>query len=222
LRIKEIAIEQRPRERVKINGIDSLNDSELLALILENGTNGENVIDLSHRLISTFSLESLNSLSLSELMKIKGIGLAKAAKLIAAFELSKRVNSGKICEKVVNNASDIANYYMERLKDKKKEYFIAVFLDSKNKIIKDEVISVGTLNSSLVHPREVFKEAIKNSANSIILVHNHPSGDCEASENDIDITKRIAKSADIVDIKVLDHIIITEKGWDNIPLKYIK
>ncbi len=222
MRIKEIAIEQRPRERVKINGIDSLNDSELLALILENGTNGENVIDLSHRLISTFSLESLNSLSLSELMKIKGIGLAKAAKLIAAFELSKRVNSGKICEKVVNNASDIANYYMERLKDKKKEYFIAVFLDSKNKIIKDEVISVGTLNSSLVHPREVFKEAIKNSANSIILVHNHPSGDCEASENDIDITKRIAKSADIVDIKVLDHIIITEKGWDNIPLKYIK
>ncbi len=216
MRIKEIAIEQRPRERVKINGIDSLNDSELLALILENGTNGENVIDLSHRLISTFSLESLNSLSLSELMKIKGIGLAKAAKLIAAFELSKRVNSGKICEKVVNNANDIANYYMEKLKDKKKEYFIAVFLDSKNKIIKDEIISIGTLNSSLVHPREVFKEAIKNSANSIILVHNHPSGDCEASGEDDTITEKMKEAGDTVGIKVLDHIVVCGDKWENV------
>ena len=222
MRIKEIAIEQRPRERLKSLGSETLSDAELLAILVQSGFRGESALDLSNRMISLFGIENINSLSLSELMNIKGIGLAKAAKLIAAFELSKRVNSGKICEKVVNNASDIANYYMERLKDKKKEYFIAVFLDSKNKIIKDEVISVGTLNSSLVHPREVFKEAIKNSANSIILVHNHPSGDCEASENDIDITKRIAKSADIVDIKVLDHIIITEKGWDNIPLKYIK
>ena len=135
MRIKEIAIEQRPRERLKSKGIDSLNDSEILALLLETGSLGENVIDLSHRLINTFGLEEINSLSLSELMKIKGIGLAKAAKLIAAFELSKRVCSGKICEKVISNASDIAHHYMEKLKDKKKEYFIAVFLDSKNKII---------------------------------------------------------------------------------------
>ena len=124
MRIKEIAIEQRPRERLKSKGIDSLNDSEILALLLETGSLGENVIDLSHRLINTFGLEEINSLSLSELMKIKGIGLAKAAKLIAAFELSKRVCSGKICEKVISNASDIAHHYMEKLKDKKKEYFI--------------------------------------------------------------------------------------------------
>ena len=212
MRLKEIALDQRPRERLKRHNADSLSDAELLAIILQNGSFGENVIDLSHRLISTFSLEKLNSLSLSELMKIKGIGLAKAAKLVAAFELSKRVNSGKICEKVVNNASDIANYYMEKLRDKKKEYFIAVFLDSKNKIIKDEIISIGTLNSSLVHPREVFKEAIKNSANSIILVHNHPSGDCEASDKDYEINKKLKETGRLVDIKVLDHIII---GKDN-------
>ena len=216
LLIKEIAIDQRPRERLKIKGIDSLNDSEILALLLENGSQGENVIDLSHRLISTFGLESLNSLSLTELMKIKGIGLAKAAKLIAAFELSKRVNSGKICEKVISNASDIAHHYMEKLKDKKKEYFIAVFLDSKNKIIKDEIISVGTLNSSLVHPREVFKEAIKASANAIILVHNHPSGDCEASEEDMKISEVLRDTGAIVGIKVLDHIVIGEISWKSI------
>src|SRR3989344_9232605 len=157
--MKDIALEQRPRERLKSSNSSFLSDPELLALILEKGTKGENVLDLSNRLISSFGLENLNSLSLQELMKIKGIGLAKGAKIIAAFELSKRVNSGKICEKVIKNPSDIASYYIEKLKDLKKEHFIAVFLDSKNKIIKDEVISIGTLNSSLVHPREVFKEA---------------------------------------------------------------
>ena len=110
MRIKEIALEQRPRERLKIKGLDGLNDSELLALILQNGTKGENVIDLSHRLIASFGLEKLNSLSLTELMKIKGIKLGKASKLVAAFELSKRVNSGKICDKVIENPADVANY----------------------------------------------------------------------------------------------------------------
>ena len=216
MRIKEIALEQRPRERLKTKGLDGLNDSELLAIILQNGTNGENVIDLSHRLIASFGLEKLNSLSLPELMKIKGIKLGKASKLIAAFELSKRVNSGKICEKVVKNPSDIAKYYMERLKDLKKEHFIAVFLDSKNKIIKDEVISIGTLNSSLVHPREVFKEAIKNSANSIILVHNHPSGSAEPSDEDYRINKVLIETGNLVGIKVLDHLIVGDRDWNSL------
>ena len=213
MRIKEIAIDQRPRERLKTKGLDNLNDSELLAIILQNGTNGENVIDLSHRLIASFGLEKLNSLSLTELMKIKGIKLGKASKLIAAFELNKRVNSGKICEKVVKNPSDIASYYIEKLKDLKKEYFIAVFLDSKNKIIKDEVISIGTLNSSLVHPREVFKEAIKCSANSIILVHNHPSGSVEPSDEDYRVNKVLVETGNLVGIKVLDHLVVGGEEW---------
>ena len=211
--IKQISEEQRPRERLKFKGVDSLSDAELLAIILQNGSKGENVIDLSNRLITTFDIGKLNSLSLQELMKIKGIGLAKASKLIAAFELSKRVNSGRICEKVVKNPSDIANYYIEKLRDLKKEYFIAVFLDSKNKIIKEEVISIGTLNSSLVHPREVFKEAIKNSANSVILVHNHPSGSVEASDEDYRVNKVLAEAGDLVGIKVLDHLVVGGNEW---------
>ena len=216
MKIKEIAIEQRPRERLKVKGVDSLSDAELLAIILQNGRHGENVIDLSNRLISTFGIDKLNSLSLQELMKTKGIGLAKASKLIAAFELSKRVNSGRICEKVIKNPSDIAGYYMEKLKDLKKEYFIAVFLDSKNKVIKDEVISIGTLNSSLVHPREVFKEAIKNSANSIILVHNHPSGNVEPSDEDHRVNKVLVETGNLVGIKVLDHLIVGEGKWNSL------
>ena len=208
--IKEIAIDQRPRERLKRLSADSLSDYELLAILVQSGFRGENALELSNRIISEFGLEKLNSLSLQELMKIKGIGLATSSKLVAAFELSKRANSGKICEKVISNASDIAHHYMEKLRDKKKEYFIAVFLDSKNKIIKDEIISVGTLNSALVHPREVFKEAIKASANAIILVHNHPSGDCEASDEDREITEKMKEAGELIDIQVLDHVIISK------------
>jgi len=221
LKIKEIALEQRPRERLKFEGVEILSNAELLAIIMQSGSRGkrnsagESAIDLGNKIISNYENDNLSSVSLNELMNVKGIGLAKASKLIAAFELSKRVNSGRICEKVVKNPSDIANYYMEKLKDLKKEYFIAVFLDSKNKIIKDEVISIGTLNSSLVHPREVFKEAIKQSANSIILVHNHPSGNVEPSEEDYRVNKVLVETGNLVGIKVLDHLIIGEGKWES-------
>jgi|SRR3989344_2625745 len=208
MKIKEMVAENRPRERMFQNGVNVLSDAELLAVILQNGSKGENVIDMSNRLIKEYGIDTMNTLSISELSKIKGIGIAKASKLIAAFELSKRVNAGRICEKVVNSSADIAKYYMEKMKDLKKEHLIAVFLDSKNKIIKDEVISIGTLDSSLVHPREVFKEAIKNSASAIILVHNHPSGDCEASLEDKRITEIMKESGELLHIRFLDHIII--------------
>ena len=137
MKIMEISLDQRPRERLKQKGVEALNDAEILAVLLQSGFKGESVIDMSNRLISTYGLDQFNTLGLTELMNIKGIGIAKACKIIAAFELSKRVNGGRICEKVINSASDIADYYMEKLKDKKKEYFIAVFLDSRNRIIKD-------------------------------------------------------------------------------------
>lgn len=220
MRIKDISKDQRPRERLKSKGVQNLSDADLLALLLDAGTRGESAIDLGNRLISKNGIEKLNSLSLNELIQIKGVGIAKASRLIAAFELSKRVNSGKICEKIVKNPSDIASHYMEKLKDLKKEHFIAVFLDSKNKIIKDEIISIGTLNSSLVHPREVFKEAIKCSANSIILVHNHPSGSVEASEEDYLTTEKLKEAGNLVGIKVLDHLIIGKEKSNSLVRLY--
>ena len=222
MRIKEISPDQRPRERLKFEGVESLSNAELLAIIMQSGSRGkrnsagESAIDLGNKIISNYEGNNLSSVSLSELMKIKGIGMAKASKLIATFELSKRVSSGKICEKVIKNPSDIASYYMEKLKDKKKEYFIAVFLDSKNKIIKDEIISIGTLNSSLVHPREVFKEAIKCSANSVILVHNHPSGSVEPSDEDYRVNKVLIETGNLVGIKVLDHLIVGDGKWNSL------
>ena len=208
MRIKDIPKDNRPRERLKQNGVDALSNSELLAVILQKGTRKENVIDMSNRLLSKYSIDKLSDCSLTELKAIPGIGDAKAMQILALFELSKRVKSGSIAEKVVSNSSDIANYYMERMKGLKREHLIAVFLDSKNKIINDKVISIGTLNSSLVHPREVFKEAIKCSANAIILVHNHPSGDCGPSSEDIEITDRVKEAGEMVGIKLLDHVIV--------------
>jgi DNA repair protein RadC len=208
MKIHDIPKENRPRERLKLHGVEVLSDAELLAVLLQKGTKYENVVDMANRLISRHSFDKLCDCSLSELKEIKGIGDAKGMQILALFELSKRIKSGVIAEKVVNSSEDIAGYYMERMRGLKKEHLIAVFLDSKNKIINDKVISIGTLNSSLVHPREVFKSAIKESANSIILVHNHPSGDPAQSEEDEQITQKLNEVGKLLDIEILDHVIV--------------
>jgi len=219
MKIKEIPLENRPRERFLKQGPEALSDAELFAILLrtgtrgKNGKEGENVTDMSNRLIKKYGLENLFQCSLKELQKIKGIGPYKAMQILVMCELNKRVNSGKIIDKKIDSAEDVFNYYKEKLKDKKKEHFYALLLDSKNKIIKEELISVGTLNASLVHPREVFKSAIKESANAIILVHNHPSGDCEASDEDEMITEVMIKAGGITNIKVLDHVIVGKDKW---------
>ena len=127
----------------------------------------------------------------------------------ASFEITKRVNSGKIIGVTLNNSSDVVNYYSEKLKDLKQEHFYVVFLDVRNKVIGDKLISVGTLNSAVIHPREVFKEAIKRSAHAVILVHNHPSGDKEMSVEDLDVTRKMKEVGEMVGIEVLDHLIIS-------------
>jgi len=222
MRIKDISKENRPRERFQKNGAIALSDAELLAIILQKGSKKENVVDMSNRLLSKHGIDKLSDLSLKELQEIDGIGPAKSMQIKALFEFYKRHSNAIKTKNIVTieHPEDVYNYFVDKLKDKKKEHFYALLLDSKSRIIKEELISVGTLNSSLVHPREVFKEAIKNSANAIILVHNHPDSDPEPSENDIEVTRRLAKSADILNIKILDHVIIGKNGWDKIKINY--
>ena len=211
--LKEISLDQRPRERLVKIGVENISDYELLAIILQNGTFGENVITLSQRLISMYGLEKLNSISLQELMKVKGIGLAKATKLVSMFELNKRIKSGTIHNKTIKNPEDVVMYFMEKLKDLKKEHFFAIYLNSKNKIIGEKLISVETINQSLVDHREIFKEAFKYNANAFVLVHNHPSGDPRPSPEDLEITKKIKECGKVTDIELLDHIIIGKDDW---------
>jgi len=208
MRIKDMPLENRPRERMEKQGVKILSNSELLAIILQKGTKEENVIDISNRLISKYGVNKLSSCSLKELQEIKGIGKAKASQIIALFEFNKRHSLSKQTNKPIKSAKDVFNYAYPKLNGEDKEHFMILHLDTKNRIIKDEIISVGTLNSSIIHPREVFKSAIKESANAIILVHNHPSGDSEPSKEDIKITDILFKSGNLLSIKILDHVII--------------
>ncbi len=206
--IKDMPIENRPRERVLSSGIESLSDSEVLALILQKGCGSNSVIDVSNELIMKYGLNTLSELSIEELKEIKGIGLVKAISLKASFEITKRVNSGKIIGVTLNSSSDVINYYSEKLKDLKQEHFYVVFLDVQKRVTGEKLLFIGTLNGAIVHPREVFKEAIKRSAHSVILVHNHPSGDKEMSIEDEAITKNLKEVGELVGVQVLDHLIV--------------
>lgn len=214
MRIKDISLDNRPRERLEKQGPSSLSDAELLAVILKTGNKEENVIDMSNRLISKYGIDKLSSCSLKELQEIKGIGKAKASQILALFEFNKRHHLAKQNGRPIRSAKDVFEYASSKLNGLAQEYFMILHLDSKNRIIKNETVSIGTLNSSLIHPREVFKSAIKESANSIILVHNHPSGDPTPSEEDEQITERLFDAGELLNIKVLDHVIIgTEKYY---------
>lgn len=213
MRIKDISKENRPIERLEKKGASTLSDAELLAVILKTGTKEENVIDMSNRLISKYGVDKLSSCSLKELQEIKGIGKVKASQIVALFEFNKRHNLPKPYGKPIKTAKDVFDYCSPKLSGSDKEHFMILHLNTRNRIIKDEIVSIGTLNSFLIHPREVFKSAIKESANAIILVHNHPSGDIEPSEEDNKITEILFKAGDLLSIKVLDHVIIGHEKY---------
>jgi DNA repair protein RadC len=213
MRIKDFSVEQRPRERLIKLGPEHLSDAELLALILKIGNKEENVIELSQRLIARCGLEKLANCSLPELQQIKGIGKAKACEILAVFELANRTSRSKTKKQPIKSAKDVFEYFWPKLSSCSQERFQILLLDTKNKIIKEELVSLGLLDSSLVHSREIFKSAIKESAHSIIIVHNHPSGDPEPSPEDLVVTKRLEGAGELLGIKVLDHVIIGKNSY---------
>ena len=214
--IHDLPISERPRERLQKFGIEALSAQEILALILGRGVAGESVMVTAQRLLSQFgSVKGIASASVEELSRVKGIGIAKASQIKAAFELANRVEgfSEAGSKPLVKSPDDVVGLVRGRLKGKKKEHFLALLLDTRNQLIKVAEVSVGSLDGSIVHPREVFKEAISATAASVVFAHNHPSGDPTASEDDIKLTKRLAEAGEIVGIDVLDHIIIGDKNF---------
>jgi len=211
LTVKELPLDDRPREKLLLRGSQNLSDAELVAILLRTGKKGKSVLEIARELISTEgNLAMLATKTVDSLQKISGIGKDKAATLAAAFEISRRILSQAkwFSNQKVTSPQEIADIFIPILRDDTKERFIVVCLNSSNKIIKHETISIGNLNSSIVHPREIFKVAIDCSSASIILIHNHPSGNPEPSNEDIRITKKVVESGKILDIPVFDHLII--------------
>jgi len=211
MRIQDIPRVERPREKLIQYGSGRLSNSELLALLLRSGKKGENVISLANNVLKKYKAENLPNLTYEELKNFPGLGPAKACEIIACFELGKRLLKGKIAGLYLK-PEDIWKE-LKDIRDHKKEHFIIFFLDSRNQEIKREIISVGSLNANLVHPREVFEPAVKNLAAQVILAHNHPSGDPEPSEDDLELNKRLVEAGKILGIEVIDHIIITKDSF---------
>ena len=220
MKIKEMPWFNRPGARLKRKGVSSLSDAELLAIVLGRGNKKENVLDLSNRVLGDYNLNKLSSLSFPELEKEFNDKI-KAMKIQAMFEIFRRTNK---LEKhgfktQIKTAEDVYNHFVDEIKDKKKEHFYALFLDTKNRIIEETLISVGILDASLIHAREVFSPAIKACSRSVILVHNHPSGDCEPSTNDKEVTKMLYSAGDLLGITVLDHVIIGSNEYTSMKEK---
>jgi DNA repair protein RadC len=215
--IHDLPVSERPRERLLKLGPEALSSQEILALILGRGIAGESVMVTAQRLLSEFgNLKGIANASVEELSKVKGIGIAKAAQIKASFELSKRIDEDLLYEKAkkrVKTPEHVLSIVKNRLKGKKKEHFLVLLLDTRNQLIGISNVSIGSLDTNIVHPREVFKEAISSSASSCIFVHNHPSGDPTPSEDDMELTKRLAKAGEIIGIDVLDHIIVTDNDF---------
>ncbi|BDG46305.1 MULTISPECIES: DNA repair protein RadC [Parageobacillus] len=221
LMIRDVPKDDRPRERLLSAGPESLADHELLAILLRTGTKEESVLQLAHRLLQHFEgLRLLKDASIEEITSIKGIGTTKAIQILAAIELGRRIHRlGYNDRYVIRSPEDGAKYVMEDMRFLSQEHFVAIYLNTKNQVIYRKTIFIGSLNASIVHPREVFKEAIKRSAASIICAHNHPSGDPTPSREDIDVTKRLAECGRIIGIELLDHLIIGDQKFVSLKEK---
>ncbi|WP_093072163.1 RadC family protein [Salisediminibacterium halotolerans] len=213
--IKDVPKSERPRERMLNSGPDGCTNQDLLAILLGSGSKTESVLQLAARILQTFDgLKRMKEATIHELMEIHGIGEAKAVQLRAALELGKRIQSVPSEDRyVIRSPEDASNYVMNDMRHLSQEHFVVMYLNTKNEIIHYQTIFVGSLNSSIVHPREIFKEAFRYSAASMICAHNHPSGDTAPSPEDIDVTKRLVKAGRTIGIEVLDHLIIGDNRY---------
>ncbi|MFA6088840.1 MAG: DNA repair protein RadC [Candidatus Woesearchaeota archaeon] len=217
MRLKDIPWFNRPGAKLKKDGASSLDDAELLSIIFGKGNKEENAIELSNKLLSQYNIAKLENASFSELKEILKDDV-KVFQIMAFCELNKRFSKLKKNGFAlrITCARDVFNIFVDDLQNKKKEYLCVLLLDTKNKIIDKKIISIGTLSASLIHPREVFNLAIKESANSIIVVHNHPSGDTEPSDADLSICERLIECGNLLGIKMLDFIVIGDGYWSHV------
>lgn len=221
MRIKDVPKEDRPRERMLKAGAAHLSNQELIAILLGSGTKSEPVTSLAARVLMHFEgLKLLKDATIEELTAIKGIGTAKGVQLLAAIELGKRMHRHQPAERyVIRSPEDGANYVMEEMCTLKQEHFVALFLNTKHQVIHRQTIFIGSLNASIVHPREVFREAIKRSSAAIIVIHNHPSGDPSPSQEDIHVTRRLYEAGKMIGIELLDHLIIGDRKFVSLKEK---
>ena len=208
--IREMPKVERPREKLILRGVENLKDEELLAILLRTGTKEKNVLDLAKQILRKYPKKKFLKLKYQDLIKIKGIDSAKASTILAALELMKRAL--KVGEETLPKIESIKDVVAQfgYLREKHREHLAALYLNARNEVIFKKHLFVGTLDANICHPREIFEQALTNHASSVILVHNHPSGDPEPSKADLEITKRITEAGKIMGIDVLDHIIITK------------
>ena len=221
LMIRDVHLDDRPRERLKRQGADSLSNQELLAILLRTGTKHESVLHVANRVLTHFEqLHELKNATIEEIMCIKGIGEAKAIQLLASIELGRRLHKKRTDERfTIRSPQDAATYLMPDMSSLLQENFVTLFLNVKNQIIHQQTIFIGSLNARIVHPREIFREAVKRSAASIICAHNHPSGNPSPSPEDIDVIKRLQEAGLIIGIELLDHVIIGDHQFISLKEK---
>lgn len=221
LMIRDVHVSDRPRERLVRQGASSLSNQELIAILLRTGTKQESVLHLANRVLTYFEqIQELKNASIEEITAVKGIGQAKAVQLLAAVELGKRLSQQKTDDKfTIRLPKDAATYLMADMTSLNQEHFVTLFLNVKNQILHKQTIFIGSLNASIVHPREIFREAVKRSAASIICAHNHPSGNPAPSTEDIDVTKRLVEAGQLMGIELLDHVIIGDHQFISLKEK---
>lgn len=221
--VKDLPLHQRPREKAKTHGLASLSDIELLALIIRSGSKGASVFSIASSLLRiSQGMEGLPKLSLRQCMTINGIKEAKALELLAVFEIVKRVQRNQVMEvSVVDHPSVLIEWLTSEMMDKTQEHFLVVYLNVQNQIVSYRTLFIGTLDRSIIHPREIFKEAVNQSASKIIAVHNHPSGSLKPSQQDMDVTQLLMEAGKMMGIPLLDHLIITNHGYVSLRQKLL-